>query len=204
MFYIKIKSRARRHSRIMRFSRRFVARIGMLEIGRAFTQSSLFGNSSAVFSSCQRYRYRLDRIWDAALPPLAFGMLNPSTADHERNDPTIERCERRARAMGFGRLIVWNLFAYRATDPKILKKQPDPVGPDNDNFISDVLVETRKQQGKIVVGWGTHGVLLNRNSQILEIARALSVELYCLGTTNAGQPKHPLYVPYQQELASWA
>jgi hypothetical protein len=175
----------------------------MPDLERAFTQSSLLGHSSAVFSSCEKYRYRLDRIWDESLPPLAFGMLNPSTADHERNDPTIERCERRARAIGFGRLIVWNLFAFRATSPKSLRNQADPVGPDNDYFISEALVETKKYQGKIVVGWGTHGRHLDRSCRVLEIARTLSAELFCLGITSAGQPRHPLYVSYQQELRLW-
>lgn len=167
------------------------------------TQSNFFGDGSAIFSSCQKYRYRLDRIWDDSLPPVAFGMLNPSTADHERNDPTIERCERRARVMGFGRLIVWNLFAFRATDPKALKQQTDPIGPDNDRFIREALVETRGRGGKIIVGWGMHGNILNRQFRIVEIARNLSIQLFCLGVTSTGQPKHPLYVPYRNEPTYW-
>jgi hypothetical protein len=131
-------------------------------------------------------------------------MLNPSTADHEHNDPTIERCERRARTLGFGSLIVWNLFAFRATDPRLLKKTPDPVGPENDKFISDALAEIKHHNGTVVVGWGTHGDLFGRHFQVLEIASGFDVALYCLGTTSAGQPKHPLYVSYQRELATWS
>jgi hypothetical protein len=41
---------------------------------------------------------RLGRRRAAAL----FIMLNPSTATEVQNDPTVERCERRARALGFG------------------------------------------------------------------------------------------------------
>jgi hypothetical protein len=113
-----------------------------------YVQKSLLGFSSAVFSDCQRYRYRLDRVWNPDSPPLAFGMLNPSTADHERNDPTIERCERRARALGFGSLVVWNLFAYRTTSPEILRKQTDPVGPQNNLFIHEVLLENKTRVDK--------------------------------------------------------
>ena len=171
---------------------------------RCYIQKTLFGVSSAIFSKCQRYRYRLDRLWDDTLPPLAFGMLNPSTADHERNDATIERCERRAKTMGFGRLIVWNLFAFRATDPRELKYQDDPVGPDNDEFIREALVETKDGGGKIVVGWGTNGAILNRHTRVTEIAISIGAELYCLGTTAAGHPKHPLYVSYQQEFSFWS
>src|SRR3954454_21911255 len=106
----------------------------MEDLSLSEAQSTLLSRGSAVFSKCNRYRYRLDRIWDEARPPLAFGMLNPSTADHERNDATIERCERRARALGFGSLIVWNLFAFRSTKPSTLKAQDDPIGPKNDLF----------------------------------------------------------------------
>lgn len=175
----------------------------MLEIGHSFTQSSLFGSSSAVFSSCQRYRYRLDRIWDAALPPLAFGMLNPSTADHERNDPTIERCERRAQALGFGALIVWNLFAYRTTDPNLLKSQSDPIGPENDSFIRQILTEISCRNGSIIVGWGTHGTFLNRGQSIKELALQTGIRFLCLGTTKSGQPKHPLYISYRSQPHFW-
>lgn len=49
------------------------------------------GTSWAVISDCGRYRYELGRRWDDG-PLLEFDMLNPSTANAERNDPTIVRC----------------------------------------------------------------------------------------------------------------
>jgi hypothetical protein len=130
-------------------------------------------------------------------------MLNPSTADHERNDPTIARCERRARALGFGSLIVWNLFALRATDPKTLKDTDDPVGPDNDGFIAEALHETKSKKGTVVVGWGANGDYLERYSKILAVAQLMRLQLYCLGITSSGQPKHPLYISYKQEPMYW-
>ena len=177
--------------------------IAMTDVDGVLVRSSLFSRGGAVFSKCQRYRYRLDRIWDDALPPLAFGMLNPSTADHERNDATIERCERRARALGFGSLVVWNLFAFRATHPKSLKDQTDPVGPLNDFFTKEILGELRSRSGTAVVGWGIHGLYLERYFQVLKIARTINISFYCLGVTNSGQPKHPLYVSYRQQLTLW-
>jgi hypothetical protein len=167
------------------------------------TQRSLLEESSAVFSDCGAYRYRLDRRWDEKLPPLAFGMLNPSTADEIRNDATIERCERRARALGFGSLIVWNLFAYRTVSPKTLKAHHSPVGPENDEFIRGVLLEIKLRNGIVIAGWGSHGIFLERYKYALDIASRLSVELYCLGTTNSGQPRHPLYVSYQSSATKW-
>jgi hypothetical protein len=50
-------------------------------------------------------------------------MLNSSTADKWTN--AVERCERRARTMRFGGLEVINIFAYRATNPKVMKAQDD-------------------------------------------------------------------------------
>lgn len=69
--------------------------------------------SGAIFSDCERYRYRLWREWEPALPTLAFLLLNPSTADERVNDPTIERCQRRAVTWGYGRLEIVNLFPLR-------------------------------------------------------------------------------------------
>ena len=58
--------------------------------------------STAHYSPCETYRYALTRVWDETAPKLLFIMLNPSTATELKNDPTIERCERRARALGYG------------------------------------------------------------------------------------------------------
>jgi hypothetical protein len=55
-------------------------------------------------------------------------MLNPSTADHLTDDPTITRCLSRAIAMKYGRLEVANLFPLRATDPAELLTHVDPLG----------------------------------------------------------------------------
>src|SRR4028119_2392792 len=86
----------------------------------------------AIFDPTRTYRYALWRTWDAARPPVAFVLLNPSTADARRDDPTIRRCANFARTWGFGGLEVVNLFAFRATHPTDLKCAADPVGPQND------------------------------------------------------------------------
>jgi hypothetical protein len=126
-------------------------------------------------------------------------MLNPSTADHEYNDATIERCERRAKALGYGSLVVWNLFAFRATDPKILKEESDPVGPDNDYFIKEALTEVVSKNGLVIAGWGSHGAHLGRNQYIANVISDLGIQIFCLGSTMSGQPKHPLYISYDVE-----
>ena len=152
---------------------------------------------SAEISTCGRYRYRLDRRWDSRLPPLVFGMLNPSTADGEHNDATVERCQRRAIALGYGSLIVWNLFAFRSTDPRALVRQNDPVGPENDAFILRIFSETSRLGGTVVVGWGAFGALMGRDYAVHRFATQSEIRLMCLGRTKQGAPRHPLYVSYQ-------
>jgi uncharacterized protein DUF1643 len=65
------------------------------------------------------YRYSLTRVWDEALPTITFVLLNPSTADDQQLDPTLRRCVSFAKREGYGGMITLNLYAFRATDPKV-------------------------------------------------------------------------------------
>ena len=154
--------------------------------------------SSAVYSSCAGYRYRLDRQWSGA-PQLTWIMLNPSTATEAANDPTIARCETRARAGGFGGLRVVNLFAWRATAPAELKRHASPVGPDNDRH----LLAACAGADRVVAGWGTHGTHLGRAAQVLRLLRDNGVPIHTLGLTRQGHPRHPLYVAYATQPEPW-
>lgn len=154
--------------------------------------------SVAVYSDCERYRYLLTRIW-APGPKALFVMLNPSTATEYQNDPTVERCERRARALGFGAFRVTNIFAFRATDPKVMRAQTDPVGPANDAAI----VDSAGWADRVICAWGTHGAHLNRGGQVEGLLRATGVPLWHLGLTQAGMPKHPLYISYERQPEIW-
>lgn len=153
----------------------------------------LWEDSRAVFSDCMRYRYRLLRLWDRDKPTIAFCMLNPSTADERVNDPTIERCERRARKWGYGRLIVVNLFGYRSTDPAALYQQGDPVGPEN---IASIVWAV-KESAMFVCGWGTHGAHCGMGPMILGRMRDFYPgRAHALHVNRDGSPAHPLYLPY--------
>lgn len=147
--------------------------------------------SEAVFSDCETYRYSLTREWDAALPRLVWVMLNPSTADETRNDPTIARCEARTRAMGCGAYRIVNLYALRSTDPRGLRRVTDPVGPLNDA----ALREAAAWAGRAVCGWGVHAAP-NRAAEALAVLRAAGAEALHLGLTKAGLPRHPLHLAY--------
>lgn len=159
--------------------------------------------SVAVYSDCEAYRYLLTRVWDGALPRALFVMLNPSTATEVQNDPTVERCERRARALGFGAFRVTNIFAFRATDPRAMRAVADPVGPDNDAAIRESVDWAGGPTDRIICAWGTHGAHLNRGAAVAQLLRESGRDLHHLGLTAAGAPKHPLYIGYAQPLQLW-
>ncbi|MBS1807523.1 MAG: DUF1643 domain-containing protein [Acidobacteria bacterium] len=150
--------------------------------------------SFALYSACEIYRYKLTRRWSDG-PTLAFLMLNPSTATEAISDPTVARCEERARRGGYGGLAVINLFALRSTDPKVLYTHPDPVGEHNDNAI----VEVAKESEKLICAWGAHGKLLGRAETIQKILRDAGIPLYALKLNKGKFPAHPLYLPYSLE-----
>jgi hypothetical protein len=155
--------------------------------------------STAVYSDCDRYRYRLTRIWDEEAQHLNIVMLNPSTASELRNDPTIERCERRTRQLGFGGFTVTNLFAWRATDPKDLRRAAAPIGGQNDRILKDHAAGA----DAVLAAWGVHGAHLDRHLEVAKILRAAGTSLFHLGLTKEGHPRHPLYVPYATPLTPW-
>ncbi len=154
--------------------------------------------STAVYSPDSRYRYALTRIW-APGPQVLFVMLNPSTATEVQNDPTVERCERRARALGFGSFAVANIFAFRATDPRVMRAEPDPVGPENDRAIHDLA----RTADLVICAWGTHGAHLDRGAVVKSLLGTTGKDLFHLGLSQAGHPKHPLYIGYAHQPMRW-
>lgn len=155
--------------------------------------------STAVYSDCERYRYLLTRVWDPAGRKALFIMLNPSTATEVQNDPTVERCERRARTLGFGAFRVTNIFAWRDTDPKAMRAAADPIGPENDVSI----LESCTWADQIICAWGTHGAHLDRGPRVETLLRGTGLPLYHLGLSIAGHPKHPLYIAYTEQPRPW-
>lgn len=166
----------------------------------------------ALISRDGLYRYRLSRSWDAKKPRVVFVMLNPSTADATQDDPTIRKCIGFAKRWGMGEIVVVNLFAWRATDPRELYRAPpsvDIIGPDNDE---QIVAETHCPNGHddndepinppalVVAAWGIHGALNGRDADALELFAAHGIDASCLGTTKEGHPRHPLMVAYDTPL----
>jgi hypothetical protein len=158
----------------------------------------------ASISLCGRYRYSLARWWGPGAR-LAFLMCNPSTADAEQDDPTIRRCVGFARREGYDGIQVFNLYAYRATKPADLwaawKRGVDIRGGERND---DLLAEVFRQSGHqpVVAAWGQHPKG-SRIQSVLDLHPA-SANLLCLGTTKAGEPRHPLMVRADQPLGTWS
>lgn len=148
----------------------------------------------AYISACGHYRYSLWRQW-APGPQVMFIGLNPSIADAMLDDPTIRRCIGFARAWGYTGLMMTNLFAWRATEPRDMLAADDPVGPDNDR----ILQVSYSKAALTVAAWGAHGTHGDRHSAI----RAMLPNLHYLRMTKGGHPGHPLYLPSSLRPVEW-
>lgn len=142
--------------------------------------------SAAELSACRRYRYALWRRWSDGHKTVLFIGLNPSTADAARDDPTVRRCVGFAKHFGFDAMALANLFAFRATKPKALLRASDPIGPANDRW----LAQLAQQAELVVAAWGSSCRMSQRGAAVI----AMLGNVYCLGTTRAGFPRHPLYL----------
>lgn len=152
----------------------------------------------AILSDDRTYRYRLWREWDTEKPALAWIMLNPSTADETKDDPTLRRCIGFAKDWGFGKVILGNLFAYRTSDPSELWSKGDIVGSENDHHLRSICDDAEK----VMAAWGAYGY--KRGNRAARVAGMLDVDLYALDTTKEGQPVHPLYQPADAEPVRWS
>lgn len=153
----------------------------------------------ATISECGKYRYTLLRSWGDRHGSVVWIMLNPSTADADVDDPTIRRCMKFTERLGHETMVVVNLFALRATDPRELLEAEDSVGAENTESVLRVC-----DKGEILVAaWGATKKPIR--SSIREIVKQIrdGYELKCLGTTKDGSPRHPLYLRGDAELIDW-
>ena len=144
----------------------------------------------AVMTDCGHYRYSLWRIWDRSKRILIFIMLNPSLASSAINDPTVTRCVKRAKLLGYGGIHIINLNARITPYPEDLLKMPrrKRIGKFNKKFIRKAL----KLDGDIICGWGIH-----EDKKMAKWLKKKNVDLYCLKLNDDGTPSHPLYLSYK-------
>jgi hypothetical protein len=157
-------------------------------------------DAGAVLSPCGRYRYALWRRWHAeSLSPSSlwpiFVMLNPSTADASVDDATVRKVRAYCAAWGYRQVLVVNLFAWRATDPRELREVDDPVGPDNDAW----LERASSDADLVLCAWGTRG----GDERARRVRDLLSSPLEVLALTKDGHPAHPLYLKGSLKPTLW-
>jgi hypothetical protein len=153
-----------------------------------------------VFSADRKYRYTLwrefggDLIWEGINKQkegfVQFIGLNPSTADETQDDPTIRRCIAFAKSWGYGAMCMTNLFAFRATDPKAMMATEDPIGNENDTFITRIATDA----SLVVCAWGRGGNFNGRGILVCEMLRRNKIIPHHLGLNADWTPKHPLYL----------
>lgn len=173
-----------------------------LELDGAVTTGTR--ESWATLSPCGLYRYALGRTWDpesegleSSRPVFSIVMLNPSTADHAVDDPTIRRCIHFARQEGCGAVLVRNLFAFRATSPKELRSIADPWGP-----LNEAVLALNLRFAIRVLAWGAMPTWLHRRAiEAKCIAKTRGARV--LGLTKDGHPRHPLYLPNAARAEQW-
>lgn len=170
----------------------------------------------AILSDDGVYRFKLWReLPDYEYAPVdevtvLYVMVNPSTADHRVDDPTIRRCISFAQREGATRLEVVNLFPFRSAKPAALKawlKNPATDPPTNENF--SYIVEAVKRADFVILAWGATAASCGEAGRSMKDA-VLSLEstarggkFFCLGKTKDGEPRHPLMVKADQELIAW-
>ena len=166
-----------------------------------YIADSLFPGQSSKCNQDGVYRWELAHVWDPGTPPILWIMLNPSTADAFKDDPTMTRVIRFSGNLGYGGCTVLNLFSYRATDPTDLRDQLNPnplnaIGAHTDEIISRRAGEI----DHVMCAWGSHGPDW-RVKQVWELIK--NNYCLCLGTTKSGAPRHPLYLKNGSTLKSW-
>ncbi len=160
----------------------------------------------AEFSPCGRYRYRLERTWPDVPNTgklITFVMLNPSTATADVDDTTVAKCGRFARRWGGTQLVVVNLYALRATDPRKLKEVVDPVGLENDGAIRSAI----DISSLVICAWGNHGSHLGRAAYVRKMFRIapdyIRDRIHYLKLNGNGEPAHPLYLREASMPTRW-
>jgi len=148
------------------------------------------------------YRYELGRSWDLTKPVLVVCMLNPSTADAERDDPTVLTLIHFAKLWGYGGLRIVNLFAFRTSKPTELLECDVRFGPDNGRYIEAAMDYAAKNGGRLLAAWGNGGELDDRGDWFCARAsHVYQLDLICLGLARGSRwagpvhrynPKHPM------------
>lgn len=172
-------------------------------------------NKAATLSKCGKMRWNLRRWWHED-SRVCWVMLNPSTADAEIDDPTLKRCMHFSKAWGYGGLIITNLYPYRSPSPPECRRWAARDHKYSDLLVRKQLIRNQKEvlaacqtSDIIVAAWGNQPWAAKWSVHMLtQIQKNTDKPIYCLGTTQNGNPKHPMArarhrVPNDQQPLIW-
>jgi len=132
-------------------------------------------------------------MWNIKLPLIIWIMMNPSTADHLKDDPTIRKIVRYSTRWGYGAALILNAYAYRTSKQHNL---PDDfmiaLGYSNRRWLSFVMSYAKRRNLKVICAWGAKHE--RAGSFVRGLSRELGVQLWCLELAASGEPKHPLWL----------
>lgn len=168
--------------------------------GESSGESSQTIIRDAAFSPCGKYRYWLTRKWsDGQL--LGIIGKNPSKADAKRDDPTIGKEIALTKFLGYGGFLKLNAYDYVATDSDELIHITDSIACSKLNLVEPLITMLLIHGVKdVLCVWGTHSNrylaerIRNRGEMLRRRLRDAGFNLMCLGLTQGGCPKHPLYL----------
>jgi hypothetical protein len=158
-------------------------------------------DGGARLDPARLFRFHLWRTWDPALKRVLFVMLNPSKADESKNDPTITKCLGFAKAIGFGRIDVANMYPHRATDPDDCAKLIKTCGEEWRRVNDLYIIALADRADRVIVAWGgeaDRAWCRGRDGEVMALLDGRYLE--CLGRTKSGQPRHPLMLAYKTKL----
>jgi len=155
---------------------------------------------SASFDFHKAHRYSLYRQWDRTKRFMVMVGLNPSVADAQTDDQTIRRGMHFARREDCGGLYMVNLHTVIATDPKDLWLYLGGHGEQIARWLSPRthLGGAMNMGGLIVPAWGGFRGEPIVRQRFLELFG--QKDLFCLGRTKSGAPRHPSRLPNAQKL----
>lgn len=165
----------------------------------------------AVLSPCGLYRYTLERQFGNyedgshynGAGAILFVMLNPSTADADKDDPTIRRCLGFAHRFNFRHLLVANVYSLRATDPDDLwraQKAGTPLrGPEHEYYFAGLAFRAHR----VVMAFGNHAASPDRRVVEKLLESNFRGDPCCLKCNKDGSPAHPLYLPADSQFVRY-
>lgn len=167
------------------------------------THTDLAGTTCrVVFSDDKTHRYLAEWRWKPG-PVLTACLLNPAMLEVDEPDHTGAGIVARARKWGFCGARIVNAFTLRTADPEVMKRHPDPIGPEADRFILEAMRQAFDDGSPFIVGWGKDGAHLGRDREIAALAERVGLPLMAFKLNNDGSPTHPARLGYDLRPVVW-